>query len=141
MSRKRKKEKDRLGRVMAARASERLTALDYIHEIFSDFEEFHGDRHVDDDGATVGGIAYLDGCPVTVIGQQKGRTTKENITRNFGMPSPEGYRKALRLMKQAEKFHRPIITFIDTPGAYPGKDAEERGQGEAIARNLMERAA
>lgn len=121
-------------RVMAARASERLTALDYIHEIFSDFEEFHGDRHVDDDGATVGGIAYLDGCPVTVIGQQKGRTTKENITRNFGMPSPEGYRKALRLMKQAEKFHRPIINFIDTPGAFPGLEAEEHGQGEAIAK-------
>ena len=128
-------------RVMAARASERLTALDYIHEIFSDFEEFHGDRHVDDDGATVGGIAYLDGCPVTVIGQQKGRTTKENIIRNFGMPSPEGYRKALRLMKQAEKFHRPIINFIDTPGAFPGLEAEEHGQGEAIARNLYEMAA
>ena len=125
-------------RVMAARASERLTALDYIHEIFSDFEEFHGDRHVDDDGATVGGIAYLDGCPVTVIGQQKGRTTKENITRNFGMPSPEGYRKALRLMKQAAKFNRPIICFVDTPGAFPGMEAEERGQGEAIARNLFE---
>ena len=103
--------------------------------------EFHGDRHVDDDGATVGGIAYLDECPITVIGQQKGRTTKENITRNFGMPSPEGYRKALRLMKQAEKFHRPIINFIDTPGAFPGLEAEERGQGEAIARNLYEMAA
>ena len=115
--------------------------MDYIHEIFSDFEEFHGDRHVDDDGATVGGIAYLDECPITVIGQQKGRTTKENITRNFGMPSPEGYRKALRLMKQAEKFHRPIINFIDTPGAFPGLEAEERGQGEAIARNLYEMAA
>lgn len=125
-------------RVMAARASERLTALDYIHEIFSDFEEFHGDRHVDDDGATVGGIAYLDECPITVIGQQKGRTTKENITRNFGMPSPEGYRKALRLMKQAEKFHRPVICFVDTPGAFCGIEAEERGQGEAIARNLWE---
>ena len=128
-------------RVMAARASERLTALDYIHEIFSDFEEFHGDRHVDDDGATVGGIAYLDGCPVTVIGQQKGRTTKENITRNFGMPSPEGYRKALRLMKQAEKFGRPVITFVNTAGAYCGMEAEERGQGEAIARNLYEMSA
>ena len=128
-------------RVMAARASERLTALDYIHEIFSDFEEFHGDRHVDDDGATVGGIAYLDECPITVIGQQKGRTTKENITRNFGMPSPEGYRKALRLMKQAEKFHRPVICFVDTPGAFCGLEAEERGQGEAIARNLYEMSA
>jgi acetyl-CoA carboxylase carboxyl transferase subunit beta len=125
-------------RVQIARAADRLTALDYINEIFTDFEEFHGDRHVDDDGATVGGIAYLDGCPVTVIGQQKGRTTKENITRNFGMPSPEGYRKALRLMKQAEKFGRPIINFIDTPGAYPGLEAEEHGQGEAIARNLYE---
>lgn len=125
-------------RVMAARASERLTALDYIHEIFSDFEEFHGDRHVDDDGATVGGIAYLDECPITVIGQQKGRTTKENITRNFGMPSPEGYRKALRLMKQAEKFHRPVICLIDTPGAYCGLEAEEHGQGQAIAENLYE---
>ena len=128
-------------RVMAARASERLTALDYIHEIFSDFEEFHGDRHVDDDGATVGGIAYLDGCPVTVIGQQKGRTTKENIHRNFGMPSPDGYRKALRLMKQAETFGRPVICFVDTPGAFCGIEAEERGQGEAIARNLFEMAA
>lgn len=125
-------------RVQTARAADRLTALDYINEIFSDFEEFHGDRHVDDDGATVGGLAYLDGCPVTVIGQQKGRTTKENITRNFGMPSPEGYRKALRLMKQAEKFGRPIINFIDTPGAFPGLEAEEHGQGEAIARNLYE---
>lgn len=125
-------------RVQTARAADRLTALDYINEIFSDFEEFHGDRHVDDDGATVGGLAYLDGCPVTVIGQQKGRTTKENIIRNFGMPSPEGYRKALRLMKQAEKFGRPIINFIDTPGAFPGLEAEEHGQGEAIARNLYE---
>lgn len=125
-------------RVQTARAADRLTALDYINEIFSDFEEFHGDRHVDDDGATIGGLAYLDGCPVTVIGQQKGRTTKENITRNFGMPSPEGYRKALRLMKQAEKFHRPVINFIDTPGAFPGLEAEEHGQGEAIARNLYE---
>ena len=125
-------------RVQIARDADRLTALDYINEIFSDFEEFHGDRHVDDDGAKVGGIAYLDGCPVTVIGQQKGRTTKENILRNFGMPTPEGYRKALRLMKQAEKFHRPIINFIDTPGAFPGLEAEEHGQGEAIARNLYE---
>lgn len=128
-------------RVQTARSSERLTALDYITEIFSDFEEMHGDRHDADDGSTVGGIAYLDGCPVTVIGQQKGRTTKENIIRNFGMPSPEGYRKALRLMKQAEKFHRPIINFIDTPGAFPGMEAEEHGQGEAIARNLYEMSA
>ncbi|MCU6761484.1 Acetyl-coenzyme A carboxylase carboxyl transferase subunit beta [uncultured Roseburia sp.] len=125
-------------RVMIARSAGRPTALDYINEIFADFEEFHGDRHYGDDGATVGGIAYLDGCPVTVIGQQKGRSTKENIKRNFGMPSPEGYRKALRLMKQAEKFHRPIINFVDTPGAFCGLEAEEHGQGEAIARNLME---
>lgn len=127
-------------RVQTARSADRPTALDFIYEIFDDFQEFHGDRHYGDDGATVGGIAYLDGCPVTVIGQQKGRTTKENIKRNFGMPSPEGYRKALRLMKQAEKFHRPIINFVDTPGAYPGLEAEEHGQGEAIARNLFEMA-
>ncbi len=125
-------------RVLTARASDRLTSKDYIKGIFSYFIEMHGDRHASDDGSTVGGIAYLDGYPVTVIGQQKGRTTKENIVRNFGMPSPEGYRKALRLMKQAEKFHRPIINFIDTPGAYPGLEAEEHGQGEAIARNLYE---
>lgn len=128
-------------RVQIARDSKRLTALDYIYEIFSDFEEMHGDRHGCDDASTVGGIAYLDGCPVTVIGQQKGRNTKENIERNFGMPSPEGYRKALRLMKQAEKFGRPIICFVDTPGAYPGLEAEEHGQGEAIARNLYEMSA
>ncbi len=133
-----KQEMEAWDRVMIARSAQRPTALDYINEIFSDFEEFHGDRHYGDDGATVGGIAYLDGCPVTVIGQQKGRTTKENIKRNFGMPSPEGYRKALRLMKQAEKFHRPIINFVDTPGAFCGLEAEEHGQGEAIARNLME---
>lgn len=125
-------------RVQIARSAQRPTSLDYINEIFDDFMEFHGDRHYGDDGAIVGGIAYLDGCPVTVIGQQKGRTTKENITRNFGMPSPEGYRKALRLMKQAEKFSRPIIHFVDTPGAYPGLEAEEHGQGEAIAKNLLE---
>lgn len=125
-------------RVRRARAQERPGALEYIQEIFTDFMELHGDRHFSDDGAVVGGIAYFDGCPVTVIGQQKGKTTKENITRNFGMPSPEGYRKALRLMKQAEKFHRPIICFVDTPGAFCGMEAEERGQGEAIARNLFE---
>lgn len=128
-------------RVMTARSPERPTALDYITQIFDDFVELHGDRHYGDDGATVGGIAYLDGCPVTVIGQQKGRTTKENLKRNFGMPSPEGYRKALRLMKQAEKFGRPIINFVDTPGAFPGLEAEEHGQGEAIAKNLFEMAA
>lgn len=125
-------------RVQRAREQERPSALDYIQEIFTDFMELHGDRHFSDDGAVVGGIAYFDGCPVTVIGQQKGRTTKENITRNFGMPSPEGYRKALRLMEQAEKFQRPIICFVDTPGAFCGMEAEERGQGEAIARNLFE---
>lgn len=125
-------------RVQRARDNQRPGALEYIQEIFSDFIELHGDRHFSDDGAIVGGIAYLDGCPVTVIGQQKGKTTKENISRNFGMPSPEGYRKALRLMKQAEKFHRPLICFVDTPGAFCGMEAEERGQGEAIARNLFE---
>ena len=124
--------------VQLSRSAARPVALDYIHALFDDFMEFHGDRYFSDDGAIIGGIATFRGMPVTVIGQQKGRTTKENIHRNFGMPSPDGYRKALRLMKQAEKFRRPIITFIDTPGAYPGKDAEERGQGEAIARNLME---
>lgn len=125
-------------RVLRARAADRPVAMDYIQEIFTDFMEFHGDRHCGDDGAVVGGIAYLDGCPVTVIGQQKGKNTKENLVRNFGMMSPEGYRKALRLMKQAEKFNRPIICFVDTPGAFCGMEAEERGQGEAIARNLFE---
>ncbi|MBZ4663359.1 MAG: accA [Caloramator sp.] len=125
-------------RVVLARMNDRPTSLDYIEMIFDDFIEFHGDRLYGDDPAIVGGIATLDGIPVTVIGEQKGRNTKENLYRNFGMPHPEGYRKALRLMKQAEKFKRPIITFIDTPGAYCGIGAEERGQAEAIARNLME---
>ncbi|WP_084739363.1 acetyl-CoA carboxylase carboxyltransferase subunit alpha [Thermobrachium celere] len=125
-------------RVMLARLNERPTSLDYIEMIFDDFIEFHGDRLYGDDPAIVGGIATLNGIPVTVIGEQKGRNTKENLYRNFGMPHPEGYRKALRLMKQAEKFKRPIITFVDTPGAYCGIGAEERGQAEAIARNLME---
>ena len=125
-------------RVVLARKAERPKALDYINNIFTDFIELHGDRNFGDDKSIVGGIAELDGMPVTVIGEQKGRNAKENIDRNFGMPNPEGYRKALRLMKQAEKFNRPIITFIDTPGAYPGMGAEERGQGEAIARNLFE---
>lgn len=125
-------------RVQLARKATRPTALDYIEDIFDDFMELHGDRLYGDDGAIVGGIAILNGRAVTVIGEQKGRNTKENIYRNFGMPNPEGYRKALRLMKQAEKFHRPIICFVDTPGAYCGLGAEERGQGEAIARNLME---
>lgn len=126
--------------VQLSRSSDRLTALDYIHQLFDNFIEFHGDRYFGDDGAIVGGIASFQGLPVTVIGQQKGKNTKDNIKRNFGMPSPEGYRKALRLMKQAETFHRPIICFVDTPGAFCGLEAEERGQGEAIARNLFEMA-
>lgn len=125
-------------RVQLSRAADRATALDYIENIFTDFTEFHGDRLYADDAAVVGGLAYFQGIPLTVIGIQKGRNTKENIVRNFGMPSPEGYRKALRLMKQAEKFGRPVINFVDTPGAFCGMEAEERGQGEAIARNLME---
>jgi acetyl-CoA carboxylase carboxyl transferase subunit alpha len=114
--------------------------LDYIDRIFTDFQELHGDRAFSDDAAMVGGLARLDGMPVMVIGQQKGRDTKENIKRNFGMPRPEGYRKALRLMKMAERFRIPLLTFIDTPGAYPGIGAEERNQSEAIARNLFEMA-
>jgi len=114
--------------------------LDYIPRLFTDFEELHGDRAFADDHAIVGGVARLQGRAVMVIGHQKGRDTKEKIHRNFGMPRPEGYRKALRLMKTAERFRLPILTFIDTPGAYPGVDAEERGQSEAIARNLLEMA-
>ena len=125
-------------RVLLARKSDRPKAQEYINAIFDEFIELHGDRNFGDDKAIIGGIATLDGMPVTVIGEQKGRNAKENIERNFGMPNPEGYRKALRLMKQAEKFNRPVITFIDTPGAYPGMGAEERGQGEAIARSIME---
>ncbi|MFS0673055.1 acetyl-CoA carboxylase carboxyl transferase subunit alpha [Ornithinibacillus sp. 179-J 7C1 HS] len=127
-------------RVQMARHQERPTTLDYIKELFTEFLEFHGDRFYGDDEAIVSGIAYYKDTPVTVIGHQRGKDTKENIRRNFGMPHPEGYRKALRHMKQAEKFNRPIICFIDTKGAYPGKAAEERGQSEAIARNLMEMA-
>ncbi|OCA91367.1 acetyl-CoA carboxylase carboxyltransferase subunit alpha [Bacillus sp. FJAT-27225] len=127
-------------RVQIARHSARPTTLDYIDQLFTDFFECHGDRTFGDDEAIVGGIAKFKGKPVTVIGHQRGKDTKENIRRNFGMPHPEGYRKALRLMKQAEKFRRPIICFIDTKGAYPGKAAEERGQSEAIARNLFEMA-
>jgi len=111
--------------------------LDYIHHIFNDFMELHGDRNFRDDPAIVGGLATLDSETVMVLGHQKGRTTKEKILRNFGMPNPEGYRKALRLMSMAERFNKPIITFIDTPGAYPGIGAEERGQAEAIAKNLL----
>lgn len=128
-------------RVKRARSSERPTSIDYISGIFDRFMELHGDRVCRDDGAVVGGIAQLDGIMVTVIGQQKGRTLKQNQKRNFGMPYPDGYRKALRLMKQAEKFNRPVICFVDTPGAFCGIEAEERGQGEAIARNLYEMSA
>lgn len=127
-------------RVQVARHPERPTTLDYIPLIFNDFIEMHGDRLYGDDAAIVSGIASFRGQPVTIIGHQRGKDTKENVRRNFGMPHPEGYRKALRLMKQAEKFKRPIICLIDTKGAYPGKAAEERGQSEAIARNLVEMA-
>ncbi|RUL56422.1 MULTISPECIES: acetyl-CoA carboxylase carboxyl transferase subunit alpha [Lysinibacillus] len=127
-------------RVQVARHPSRPTTLDYVKEIFTDFIELHGDRFYGDDEAIVGGIAFFEGQPITIIGHQRGKATKENIRRNFGMPHPEGYRKALRLMKQAEKFNRPIICFIDTKGAYPGKAAEERGQSEAIAKNLFEMA-
>ena len=125
-------------RVQLSRHPERPYTLDYIYEITSDFIEIHGDRTVADDRAMVGGLGTIDGKTFMLIGQQKGRNTKQRQMRNFGMANPEGYRKALRLMKMAEKFNKPIITFIDTPGAYPGLEAEERGQGEAIARNLKE---
>ncbi|MFU8896420.1 MAG: acetyl-CoA carboxylase carboxyltransferase subunit alpha [Gammaproteobacteria bacterium] len=121
-----------------ARHPQRPYALDYIERLFTDFEELHGDRSYADDPAIVGGLARLDGRPVVIIGQQKGRDTKAKVHRNFGMPRPEGYRKALRLMHLAEKFGLPVVTLIDTPGAYPGVGAEERGQSEAIARNLLE---
>lgn len=124
--------------IKEARNQARLTALDFARGIFDDFVELHGDRSFRDDGAVVGGIGTLQGQPVTVVGIQKGRNLQDNLRRNFGQPHPEGYRKALRLMKQAEKFDRPVVTFINTAGAYPGVGAEERGQGEAIARNLME---
>lgn len=128
-------------RVQISRKKERPVGSDYIRTMFTDFIEFHGDRYFKDDKAIVGGIAKFHGIPVTVIAQEKGTSTKDNILHNFGMPSPDGYRKALRLMKQAEKFHRPIICFVDTPGAFCGLEAEERGQGEAIARNLYEMSA
>ncbi len=127
-------------RVQLARHPERPYTLDYINLITTDFIELHGDRHFGDDPAVVGGFGKLGGRTVLVIGQQKGRDTKSNIYRNFGMPNPEGYRKALRLMKLAEKFGKPVVTLLDTPGAYPGIEAEERGQAEAIARNLFEMA-
>ena len=125
-------------KVKIAREPDRPTALDYIENIFDDFIELHGDRYFKDDKSIVCGLGNIGKQNYTIVAEQKGRNTKENIERNFGMPNPEAYRKALRFMKQAEKFKRPIITFIDTKGAYPGLGAEERGQGEAIARNLME---
>jgi acetyl-CoA carboxylase carboxyl transferase subunit alpha len=131
---------DAWDRVKLARHANRPYTLDYIEAIFTDFTEIHGDRRFGDDPAMVAGMARFHGEPCVVIGHQKGRTTKQRQQRNFGMPKPEGYRKALRLMKIAEKFNRPIFTFIDTPGAYPGIDAEERGQAEAIAYNLREMA-
>lgn len=125
-------------RVYLARKQDRPNVKEYIEAIFTDFFELHGDRLDQDDHAIVGGLAFLGDMPVTVIGHLKGKNLKENMKSRFGMPNPQGYRKALRLMKQAEKFNRPIVTFVDTPGAYPGLEAEEKGQGEAIARNLME---
>ena len=124
--------------IKEARDQARLTALDFAQGICENFIELHGDRSFRDDGAVIGGIGTLDGQPITVVGIQKGRNLQDNLQRNFGQPHPEGYRKALRLMKQAEKFGRPIVTLINTAGAYPGVGAEERGQGEAIARNLLE---
>jgi acetyl-CoA carboxylase carboxyl transferase subunit alpha len=132
------KDLSRWQRVQLARHPDRPFTLDYIDKMCSNFVELHGDRHVKDDKAIVGGFAQLDKYKVMIIGQQKGRDTKSNLYRNFGMANPEGYRKALRLMKLAEKFNKPVITMLDTPGAYPGLEAEERGQAEAIARNLFE---
>lgn len=140
---KEEKSEDRLNpwqKISMIRSSSRPNALDYIERIFTSFIELHGDRYFGDDECIVGGIGLLEGTPVTIIAQQKGKDLKDNIRRNFGMPSPEGYRKALRLMKEAERFNRPVICFVDTPGAYCGVGAEERGQGEAIARNLIEMA-
>ena len=127
-------------KVQLARQLERPKALDYINNLFDEFIELHGDRNFADDKSIIGGIATLDGKPVTVIGEQKGKNAKENLERNFGMPNPESYRKGIRFMKQAEKFRRPVITFIDTKGAYPGIGAEERGQGEAIASSMLQMA-
>ncbi len=124
-------------KVLLARAKERPTGISYLEHIFEDFVELHGDRRYADDPAIVGGIAFLEGRPVTVIVMEKGGDMKDKVRRNFGSPNPEGYRKALRLMKQAEKFHRPVICFVDTSGAAPGLGAEERGQGQAIAENLL----
>ena len=130
--------KDAWERVQVSRKKDRPVGSDYIQALFTDFREFHGDRLYGDDPAVIGGIATFGDRAVTVIVQEKGSSTRENIQRNFAMPKPEGYRKALRLMKQAEKFHRPVICFVDTPGAFCGIEAEERGQGEAIARNIYE---
>ena len=132
------KELTRWQRVQLARHADRPYTLDYINLMTTNFIELHGDRHFKDDKAIVGGFANLDEHKVLIIGHQKGRDTKTNLYRNFGMPNPEGYRKALRLMKLAEKFNKPVITMLDTPGAFPGLEAEERGQAEAIARNLFE---
>jgi acetyl-CoA carboxylase carboxyl transferase subunit alpha len=132
------KELTRWQRVQLARHPDRPYTLDYINMMTTDFIELHGDRHFKDDKAIVGGFAKLDDYKVLIVGHQKGRDTKSNLFRNFGMPNPEGYRKALRLMKLAEKFNKPVITMLDTPGAFPGLEAEERGQAEAIARNLFE---
>jgi acetyl-CoA carboxylase carboxyl transferase subunit alpha len=125
-------------RVQLARHPKRPHTLDYIERLFTDFQEIHGDRLYGDDPAIVCGAAFFEGRPIMIVGEQKGRDTKQKLHRNFGMPKPEGYRKAIRVMKLADKFHRPVVTFLDTPGAYPGIDAEERGQAEAIARNLRE---
>lgn len=122
--------------VQIARDTNRLKAIDYIHALLDSFIEFHGDRRYGDDHAIIAGIGFLSNIPITVLAQSKGHSTKENIERNFGMPSPEGYRKVIRLAKQAEKFHRPILNIVDTPGAYPGKGAEQRGQAQAIAESL-----
>jgi acetyl-CoA carboxylase carboxyl transferase subunit alpha len=127
-------------RVLLARHPKRPHTLDYIERLFQDFHELHGDRLFGDDPAIVCGFAFFEGSPVVIVGEQKGRDTKQKLHRNFGMPKPEGYRKAIRVMQVAAKFGRPVITFLDTPGAYPGLDAEERGQAEAIARNLREMA-
>jgi acetyl-CoA carboxylase carboxyl transferase subunit alpha len=127
-------------RVQLARHPKRPHAVDYVQRLFADFQEIHGDRNYGDDPAIIAGMAQFEGRPVAVIAQEKGRDTKQRLFRNFGMPKPEGYRKALRVMQLAAKFHRPVITLLDTQGAYPGIDAEERGQGEAIARNLREMA-
>lgn len=137
---KNKKEISAWEKVEIARNPKRKTSLEYIEKIFDEFIELHGDRNFKDDKAIICGLAKIDNIPFTIIAEQKGRTTKENIERNFGMPNPESYRKAIRFMKQAEKFKRPVITFIDTKGAYPGIEAEERGQGEAIAKSMFEMA-